>query len=132
MKVKTLFISALFFLLGTGLVAGGKSEIKTYPNGTTKHELTNLKGQLIKIVSYYPNGEVKEIGHYKNGNRHGAFVCFRENGVKACSAYYYDDKKDGLWNFYNSAGELERQVFFNRNFMVRANPFQVHSESEFR
>jgi len=115
-----------------GLLAGGVSELSTYPDGSPRHELTSLKGQLVKIVSYYRNGTVKEVGHYKNGVRHGSFVSFNENGKKDCAAYYYSDKKDGVWTFYNAEGNIERQVFFNQNFIVRANPFQVSTHSEFK
>lgn len=132
MRFKSHFILLLFVTLTSGLFAGGESEVSLYPNGNTRHELTGLKGQLVRIVSYYPNGDLKEVGHYKNGVRHGSFVSYDQNGIKNCTAYFFSDKKDGVWSFYNAEGELVRTVFFNQNEIIRANPFQVQMDSEFK
>ncbi len=94
-----------------------------------------VKGQVIddnngKTFYYYDSlthKKVKEIFHHKQvviiksdpKNRgeyldtfvyvkNGPYLRYNEDGSLDCSGYYRDEKKDSLWKYYNTAGDLLR------------------------
>jgi hypothetical protein len=58
-------------------------------------------------VSFYANGQVKELRQYKNGKPDGLFRKWIGNGEKQIEGNYKDGKKDGLWFFYNEDGTVD-------------------------
>jgi len=121
-----LTISAI--VICTHAIAGGNVETKTLTDGTT---IDRISSQLYKVTSYYKNGQVKEIGHYKNGERHGSFTRYSESGLKEASAFFYSDKKDGLWIFYDQHGNVKHYVFFHKNDIIRLENEGMVTNSEF-
>lgn len=83
-----------------------------------------------KTYYYYDqsNKKMKEVFHHKQmvailpdpNNRgsyidstyyikNGPYTRYHENGNLECSGYYRDEKKDRLWKYYNTKGELIRE-----------------------
>ena len=52
-------------------------------------------------VNYYPNGNIKEIYHKKNGELTDKYTMFHENGRIAIVGYYENDEKTGEWKEYD-------------------------------
>lgn len=57
-------------------------------------------------VNYYPNGNIKEIYHKKNGELTDKYTMFHENGRIAIVGYYENDEKTGEWKEYDNNGKL--------------------------
>lgn len=53
-----------------------------------------------KCITYYENGNYKDISNFKNDLETGLGLGFTENGIIYCKAYYKDDKPNGLAKFW--------------------------------
>ncbi len=114
--MKHLILVTLFFLCGMGF-------------GQTTEEVT-LEDSLIKKVTYYEDGSIREVGYfdskekrhgiwtlyYRNGNRssvasfkhglkHGEWIIYDNNSTIVCRMFYNEGKKIGTWEIYKN-GEL--------------------------
>jgi hypothetical protein len=65
-----------------------------------------------KIKEYYPNGKTKVKGHFKNGNKHGNWFYYAENGLLQKRERYTNGILKATFN-YNSKGLLINMV--NKN-----------------
>ena len=80
----------------TQRTGGDYLDIYSYKNG----ELDGLN------VIYYKNN-IKEVGHWKNGEQHGLFQMYTEDGILIDSGTFKDGERDGLTEqFYNDTGKL--------------------------
>lgn len=95
-----------------------------------------LEEDLIKKVSYYQNGNIRETGYFdlserrhgkwtlylENGNcvsiasfnhglKHGEWVMYDDNGNIACRMFYKNGEKTGTWQLYKN-GELAQQRIY--------------------
>ena len=52
------------------------------------------------------NGTIIGKVQYKNGEKHGKWFIWYDNGNPAYRFYYRKNTKVGVWKFYNEAGEL--------------------------
>lgn len=128
---KYILVLAVTLLTLSAFAGDGSIERRYFKNGNVKFELERLPGQMVKITSYYKNGQVKEIGHYKKGKRHGMFQDFHDDGRRKTTAFFLGDKKDGLWTYYHLSGQIERYVIFNCNKVLRYEEYQVVENNEF-
>ena len=55
-------------------------------------------------VSWYPNGQKKHEGTYKNDVPMGEFTWWHENGQRSLVASYKDGKKQGKWTWWHPNG----------------------------
>lgn len=67
----------------------------------------------IKATWHYENGSVKEIGYFKNGQKHGQWFSYDEKGNLISEANYKEGQKDGNWIFYHINGTLHYQVAYS-------------------
>ncbi len=58
-----------------------------------------------KINEYYPNGKTKIKGRYKNGNKHGNWFYYAENGILQKRERYSNGIVQATFN-YNNKGLL--------------------------
>lgn len=106
-----------------------KEEVKT-------EEATTPAVETSMYIEAYDNGQPKIKGALRNGEREGLWVAFYENGVRWSEdnyiqgikegrsitffpsgiiryrGQYQDDKKIGLWQFYDETGKLAKEVTF--------------------
>lgn len=93
----------------------GKS-VEKYPNGIIK-----IKGDLVKGLrqglweSYYENGVKWSESNYLFGLRNGTYKIFYPNGRLKIHGAYKNEKKSGIWYFYNEKGEFEKEIDFDKN-----------------
>lgn len=59
------------------------------------------QGNLIKGTFYYEDGSIQQEGTYKEGELHGEWISYDENGEKTAIANYKNGKKDGKWFFWS-------------------------------
>lgn len=125
LKATFSILLVLSLVVSTSLFAGNPSNERYYLNGEKKYEMERFPGQVVRITTYYRNGQIKEIGHYKRGKRHGWFQSFDSDGIKRTTAFFQSDKKDGFWTFYYPNGEIHRHVFFKDNKVLQLKEFNL-------
>lgn len=58
------------------------------------------KGDLVEATYYHANGEVSQMGYFKNKKPHGIWKAFDASGNKITSATYEEGVKVGKWFFW--------------------------------
>lgn len=56
------------------------------------------------VVYFYPSGNRKETGSYREGLKHGVWERYEDNGVKTAQGNYNEGKKDGVWLVWDANG----------------------------
>ncbi|MDF2456904.1 MAG: hypothetical protein K0R51_2897, partial [Cytophagaceae bacterium] len=74
--------------------------------------------------SWYRNGQLTEILHYKKGFRHGTFTQFDQDGNTICKGKYKKDKLNGRQKVYVSGGDVVIKKYKNGKEIV-AKPKKV-------
>jgi len=112
--------------------------IDTYPDGTTRtmhfYRETDTGRELYKLEEFYDNGIKRVEGYYRDGERHGRWSSWHDNGKvwsvgnysegrldgkqtvyypngkKFYEGRYEDGLRKGLWRFWNEQGGLENEI----------------------
>ena len=93
-------IVVLFFAIGLQGQEGLVQE--RYPNGKLRNT-QYVEGDLVRFVTYYESGRVKEMGGFRDGLRDGAWKQYAENGTVLCEALFDNGKRQGNWIVRNTA-----------------------------
>ena len=64
-------------------------------------------------VAYYPNGQLRAQGTYKNGELDGPYISYYENGQLEEQGNYKDGKEVGLWVYYFENGQLRSEGIYS-------------------
>jgi antitoxin component YwqK of YwqJK toxin-antitoxin module len=67
-----------------------------------------------KWIYYYNNGNVWSEGFFKNGKSDGKRVTHYENGKVFYEGYYDQDRRVGVWKFYDEKGVLVKTVDYSK------------------
>lgn len=140
-KRNIIILSVFIAFLGcTGRVE--KEIVHTYPDGSTqlKHWF-RVKGDsrvLYKETGYYPDGQLRIKGKfrdnqrdgrwtywYEDGNkwseatfkagmRHGKSTVWHENGQKYYQGFFNMDERSGIWHFWDTAGVLVKEIDYSQ------------------
>lgn len=105
-------ISILFFILL--MVSCDRSELEiteeAYPDGIPKaistFAINSTDTSKILERHFYPNGELKMQGPFKNGKRDGKWESYYSNGVLWSSLEYDSGVRSGISLVYYESGEL--------------------------
>ena len=54
---------------------------------------------------YHEDGSLSSKGNYIDGNRDGLWEYYHKNGQPSMKGNYKDGKEDGLWEFYQNKYE---------------------------
>lgn len=76
------------------------------------------QGELIKGTYYYEDGTIRQEGTYKDGQLHGKWISYQQNGKKNAIAHYENGVKAGKWFFWSN--DLLTEVDYNNNYIVQA------------
>ena len=57
--------------------------------------------------AYYPNGQLKIEGNYKDGKEDGFWTVWYENGKKKAEGNYKNGDQVGKWTIYNEDGSVK-------------------------
>ena len=63
-------------------------------------------------LNYFPNGELRDSGYYKNGFRTGLWIEKGDDGTSSRGTYHRSFKT-GAWSYYNSNGKLIKLMHYN-------------------
>lgn len=62
--------------------------------------------------AYYENGDTWSESEYVKGKRHGIVTSYYKNKQVRYTGFFYDDKSDGKWVWYDSLGSVEKNIDF--------------------
>ena len=74
------------------------------------------EGEFTKAVFYHDNGEIAQIGFFKNKKRHGNWISYSTSGKKSAMGTYRSGLKMGQWFFWNQDDLIE--VIYEENKIV--------------
>ena len=85
-----------------------------FANGRIESEWTELvtPGKSIKqgtFTNYWPNGNFRESGEYRENLREGSWTYHREDGTRYMDAEYLHNQPHGLWKVYDEKGNPETE-----------------------
>ena len=78
------------------------------------------KGDLVKATYFYTNGEIQQVGFFKDGKLTGQWIAFDENGNKKSIGEYTNGEKTGKWFFWNDKSLSEVDYSKSRIANVKA------------
>jgi antitoxin component YwqK of YwqJK toxin-antitoxin module len=137
----------LFFLIIVTLSSCGQKLqeriTESYEDGKPKRVQYFTPGQensyMAREIFYYPNGQKKMEGDYnQNGQKHGKWIYWREDGKKWSEGYFFEGKDDGLrktwhengkkhyegrykegtrigtWKFWDESGKLVKEIDYDK------------------
>jgi antitoxin component YwqK of YwqJK toxin-antitoxin module len=113
--MKNLFLTCVICFLNWSVFA--------LPGGATHKNVEDLGKGLQKVTWYYDNGNVAEEGFFLNGKKHGIWTSFNEDGKKAISASWINDKKDGSSYVMYDSGKVKYHIVYSDNKKVSATEF---------
>lgn len=79
-------------------------------------------GDLIKGTYFFDNGEVKQEGTYKNGELHGKWTAYNQEGKKIAVANYTNGEKTGKWFFWTE--DKLAEVDYSDNRIVKVTQWE--------
>lgn len=149
--MKYTFFSLFVMLFLFACQPQGTVKIKeTYPDGQLLKEIildtTENKNDTLEKTEYYPNGNIKIKGTYKNNLRHGEwqyfykngqlwskgtfingksngkFIIYEEDGKLFMQSSYKNGIPDGLWVFYEK-GKKKKEVLFKNDSIIKETNF---------
>ena len=69
-------------------------------------------------ITYFPQGNVQRIEHYKNGMLDGKYVEYYQNGKKMYVANYKMGLPDGKWIVYDKNGKKNTTLIYENGKLV--------------
>lgn len=69
-------------------------------------------GDMVKGIFYHDNGQIAQVGCFKDGKLQGEWVTFDKNGTKISLGHYNQGKRTGKWVFWRPDGEAMREVSY--------------------
>lgn len=75
------------------------------------------EGPLVKATYHYENGNIQQIGYFKDGKLEGKWLAFDANGTLTSIAEYSNGVKSGKWIYYANNVAV-REVDFSNNQIV--------------
>lgn len=101
-----------------------KKVVQQYENDTLFRVWNYDNGKLNgESYSYHPDGKPFSLHTYVNGKKSGPYKTWHSNGQVYMEGQWKDDVPVGIWNFYNEAGELMKEIDSDKN------PIQVEPDS---
>jgi antitoxin component YwqK of YwqJK toxin-antitoxin module len=93
-----------------------------YPNGNIKVHgsyKNNLRDGLWEY--YHPNGKLWSKGNFKEGKSEGIFTIYNEDGTLFMQSSYKNGKPDGKWIFYDKGKKKKEIIFANDSIIQETN-----------
>ncbi len=100
--------------------------VKYYDDGTVMYEIEFKDNHPSGIFRrYYPNGKLMvDMKFEPTGHRAGA-IFYDRDGNKLAMGYYYDQKRDSLWQFYINDSIVIKEQYYKKG--VKDGPERVYS-----
>lgn len=89
-----------------------------YDNGQIKTLWFDMGDEHIQRLSFYPSGQLKEIGNWASGLMHGVWANWAENGTKLGEAEYHFGRRSGTWRLWDASGNPQYALTYRRDALV--------------
>lgn len=124
--MRTLSAIAVLFL-AFGLQAQEGLVQEHYPNGKLRSTQYS-HGDLVRFITYYESGRVKEMGGFQEGLRDGAWKQFAENGTVLCEALFSKGNRQGNWTVRNAMDATTGRLHFSDGTLAYAEQLSADGE----
>lgn len=85
-----------------------------------QEKLEVIEDGLVEYTRYYDNGVIEETGFVLNGEKHGLWQRFTQNGGKQSEMSYNEGQREGMKYVWNEDGHLIFKVKYEANAVVEA------------
>jgi len=102
------------YFSGEGIEKTMVKEQLFYPDGQLRMEgeYKNAKKEG-RWISYYNNGNLWSEGIYKEGRNEGKTTTWHENGKKYYEGFYKNNQRSGKWTFWDEEGNLVKEIDYD-------------------
>lgn len=117
-KLRTIAFSNEGTLVSIKIEKNNDNEIfYRFFNSFNLFEKWNLKGNIPngEAISWFENGNINSIHHYKYGLQDNTYIVYAENGQKIISGQYNKGVKVGKWEYFNSNGQVSGSEIYDAN-----------------
>ncbi len=85
-----------------------------YPDGQLRMDGEYKNGQKEgRWISYYNNGNPWSEGFYIGGKSEGKTTTWHENGKKYYEGFYKNNERSGKWTFWDEEGNLMKEIDYD-------------------
>ena len=114
----TLFVCSMFSLSAS---LAQVELAKTFDdNGHLSEIWFQMGPEQVQVIRFYPSGQLQEVGHWNQGQMHGTWAMWAENGRKVGEAHYRNGRKTGCWKLWSPAGEWQYDLWYDQDQLVDA------------
>lgn len=102
------------YFKGKGKTKSMVKESFFYPDGQLRMEGEYKEG--VKDghwISFYNNGNKWSEGYYTKGINNGKTITWHENGQKYYEGSYDNGKRSGIWKFWDENGEFIKEINYS-------------------
>lgn len=86
-----------------------------------------LSEDYVQWISFYPNGSLREVGHWYQGQMHGPWSMWAENGQKIGDATYRYGQKSGCWRVWALNGEWLYDLWYENGRLLKSRSSELAS-----
>lgn len=80
-------------------------------------------GMRIHFINFHENGQVKEVGCFRNGRRDGTWKQYNDSGVLLARAGFRNGERQGVWEFRNDADSPMGQLTYAAGRLMRGEAY---------
>lgn len=92
----------------------------------TTEPVLEAEGQLVKATYYHDNGNVQQVGYFKDGKLDGKWTSYDANGNVNTIAKYTNGEKSGKWMYYSN-NRTTAEVDYTANKLVGVKKFSQNA-----
>ena len=117
--------------VSTGLKIQNGPSLEWFPNGQRKKRGAYKNDSPIGLFTWWHENGNKQIeGGYKDGLKAGRWTWWHENGMKSIEGTYDDDQPIGVWRAWYSDGQLRKEETFSLGEEISAlEPVQENEDT---
>lgn len=116
--MKWVLLIVFAVILFTACDSGIKKSTTTYSDGKPLRisfvDTTDGKSDTVRIEEYWPNGNKRIAGSYKNNKREGEWTYWFENGNVWSKGYFMDGLSHGKFDIYKDDGSRYLQSSYKK------------------
>lgn len=86
-----------------------------YPSGKLKMSGQTINGEKHGLwVAYFENGGVWSKNEFDHGIQHGTTLIFQKSGLTYYTGSYTNGERSGEWHFYDNTGEPSKTINYDK------------------
>ena len=101
------------------IMAQGINKVQYDENGKLNSALYGADASNYTFTHYYASGIKSSTGKFKDGEKHGVWKTWDENGKLTAIAHYRNGEKTGTW-IIHEPDHTSFEISFSHNHLLRA------------